>query len=269
MNEILKLLLPQVVSIAKEAGNIIMDVYQNGFEIETKADDSPVTSADLAANAYIINALQKLFPLYPILSEEDVAVSFEERLKRETYWLIDPLDGTKEFIKRSNKFTVNIALIHQNKAILGVVYAPALGVNYYACKDHGAFKELPNQEVQVIKARSIPQKPAFVGSFSHKGDLKMFLDNVKTDLGDYNFTSMGSSLKMCLVAEGEADLYPRLWLTSEWDTAAAHCIVDEAGGQLVKTNMSPLLYNTKDSLLNPFFFVIGNNDINWARYLPK
>jgi len=268
--EQLKIILPEIVRIAKQAGEKIMEVYEAGFDIETKDDDSPVTTADLAANDLIEKELNKLSPLFPILSEESASIPFEEREKRETYWLVDPLDGTKEFINQRDSFTVNIALIHKNKSILGVIYAPALGVSYYACQGHGSFKETAEISPHQIKARPLTAKPVFVGSRSHPGKvLAAFLENYEKDKGEYELVSMGSSLKMCMVAEGTADLYPRLWLTSEWDTAAAHCIVDEAGGQLVQTDMSPLLYNTKDSLLNPFFFTIGNNDIDWVKYLPE
>ena len=265
----LKKLLPEVRRIAKQAGEKIMDVYENGFDIETKADNSPVTTADLAANEHIEKELNKLLHKFPILSEESVNIPFNERRSRETYWLVDPLDGTKEFINRHDSFTVNIALIHQNKSILGVIYAPALGISYYACRGYGSYKETSTEPKHQIKTRKFPRNPVFAGSRSHLGKaLEAFLNNYKKDRGEYELISMGSSLKMCLVAEGTADLYPRLWLTSEWDTAAAHCIVDEAGGKIVQTDMSPLLYNTKDSLLNPFFFTIGNNDIDWTQYLP-
>ncbi len=268
----LEQLLPDVVRIAKQAGVKIMEVYEAGFEVETKADKSPVTTADLAAHDLIEKELNKLLPLFPILSEESLGVSYTEREKRETYWLVDPLDGTKEFIKRYDSFTVNIALIHKNESILGVIYAPALGISYYACRGHGSYKESTKVKSvpHKITARKIPKKTVFAGSRSHPGKtLSAFLENYKNDLGDYELVSMGSSLKMCMVAEGLVDLYPRLWGTSEWDTAAAHCIVDEAGGSLVKIDLSPLLYNTKDSLLNPYFFTIGDNNVDWVKYLPK
>lgn len=267
--EQLQILLPEIHRIAKEAGEKIMEVYENGFDIETKEDDSPVTTADLAANAHIEEELNKLAPLFPILSEESAKLSFEERAARETYWLVDPLDGTKEFINRRDSFTVNIALIHQHKSILGVVYAPAIGISYYACQGYGSYKEDSSGE-QKIQARELATPPAFAGSRSHASQmLTDFLENAKVELGEYELRSIGSSLKMCMVAEGVTDLYPRLGLTSEWDTGAAHCVVEEAGGQLVQTDMSPLLYNTKDSLLNPFFFAIGNNDFDWVKFLPK
>lgn len=273
--EILNLLpelLPEIRRIAIEAGGKIMAVYETDFDIEIKSDDSPVTTADLAANAHIEQELKNLTTQFPFLSEESAHLSFVERSKLETYWLVDPLDGTKEFINRGDSFTVNIALIHENKSILGVIYAPALELSYFAFKGHGSFKQegkVYTSEAHSIQARRFTKDQAvFVGSRAHSGDaMQNFLDNFKADLGEYDLQSMGSSLKMCMVAEGTADLYPRLWLTSEWDTAAAHCIVDEAGGSIVKTDMSPLLYNTKDSLLNPYFFAIGNNDVAWDSYL--
>lgn len=262
-------LLPDINRIAKEAGEKIMEVYENGFDIDIKSDNSPVTTADLAADKHIDQELKKLLPLFPILSEESAKLPFTERASRETYWLVDPLDGTKEFINRRDSFTVNIALIHQHQSILGVVYAPALDVLYYACKGQGSYKQEANNTPQRIHARKLPTTPVFAGSRLHGGKaLTQFLQNIEEKKGKYDLVSMGSSLKMCLVAEGIADLYPRLALTSEWDTAAAHCVVEEAGGQLVKTDMSPLLYNTKDSLLNPFFFTIGDNDCDWTKYLP-
>ncbi len=262
-------LLPKVHEIAKDAGEIIMQVYKKGFDTEIKADDSPVTTADLAANAYIEKALKSLMPDIPQLSEESPKVPFSERKKRLTYWLIDPLDGTKEFIKHSNNFTVNIALIHKNKSVLGVVYAPALGCSYLAAKGQGSYKQQQNHARISISVRKRTNPTVFACSSSHPGKmLSTFLDAYKKRYGNYELISMGSSLKMCMVAEGRADLYPRLWYTSEWDTAAAHCIVDEAGGKLVKTDLSPLLYNTKDSLLNPFFLTIGGNDIDWRRFIP-
>ena len=263
-------LLPDIHRIAKEAGKIIMEVYEQGFDIEIKEDESPVTTADLAANTHIVNELNKLSFIFPILSEESEKVPFEERAKREAYWLVDPLDGTKEFIKHSDNFTVNIALIYKNKSILGVIYAPALDVSYLATKGNGSYKQIANEALSQIKVRKISGPTIFACSSSHPGKaLKTFLNDYEEEHGAYELISMGSSLKMCMVAEGSADLYPRLWLTSEWDTAAAHCIVDEAGGQLVKTDMSPLLYNTKDSLLNPFFLTIGANDIDWVKFIPE
>ena len=182
--EQLKELLPEVVRIAKQAGMKIMEVYEAGFEIETKADESPVTTADLAANDIIEEELNKLLPLFPILSEESVHLPFGERAKRETYWLVDPLDGTKEFINRHDSFTVNIALIHKNKSILGVIYAPALGVSYYACLGHGSYKETTTITEHKISARKMPNKAVFAVSRAYPGKrLAAFLESYKNDCG--------------------------------------------------------------------------------------
>jgi 3'(2'), 5'-bisphosphate nucleotidase len=256
-------LLPHIHRIAREAGEKIMEVYEQGFDVMEKDDKSPLTTADLAAHHHIEAELAKLSESYPLLSEESASLPFAERSSWHTYWLVDPLDGTKEFIKRNGEFTVNIALISDHQPVLGAVYVPVSGVSYFAAKGVGAFKQQGDYEAIPITARKLADPPVVAGSRSHSGDMQKFLDKI----GEYDQVSMGSSLKICLVAEGEADLYPRLWLTSEWDTAAAHAIVNEAGGQLVKTDMQPLLYNTKDSLLNPFFFVVGKEPRDWSALL--
>lgn len=245
-----------VVKIARDAGIKILEVYaRDDFGTRLKSDDSPLTEADLAAHHVIVDGLKKLDESIPILSEESADIPWEERQQWNRYWLVDPLDGTKEFIKRNGEFTVNIALIENHQPVLGVVYAPVLDVFYYgdsngACKltdastDQCKIKVCPHQEGEKWKV---------VGSRSHAGDsLVSFLE----ELGDHEMVSMGSSLKLCLVAEGAAHIYPRLGLTSEWDTAASHAVVNAAGGEVVVADtQEPLSYNTKDSLLNPFFIV--------------
>ncbi len=259
--------LPKIIDLSKLAGEKIMDIYgQDDFQIQEKEDDSPLTAADLAAHNAIVAALEILTPAVPILSEESAKLDFETRSSWETYWLVDPLDGTKEFIKRNGEFTVNIALIHQHKPILGVVHAPATGATYYSAEGLGAFKQEGSDKPKAITVIDKEGSPLrVVGSRSHAGGiLGGFLENV----GSHEMVSMGSSLKLCLVAEGAADLYPRLGLTSEWDTAAAHAIVLEAGGRVTDTEMNPLLYNTKDSLLNPFFLVSRQGSQNWSNFIP-
>jgi 3'(2'), 5'-bisphosphate nucleotidase len=219
----------------------------------------------MASHRTIVSRLRELTPELPVLSEEAADIPYAERAAWHSYWLIDPLDGTKEFIKRNGEFTVNIALVRDGVPVLGVVHVPVSGVTYAACEGQGALKEVPGEGEKRIRVRKLGDGPAaVVGSRSHRGDsLKAFLDK----LGEYEIVSMGSSLKICLVAEGAADVYPRLGPTSEWDTAAAHCVVEQAGGSLTDLEMQPLRYNTKESLLNPHFLVFGDDSRDWSQYL--
>lgn len=261
----LQRLLDGAVALAKEAGERIMTIYTQDFSIVRKRDDSPVTEADMAAHAVIDDGLEALAPEYPLLSEESAAIPFEDRARWEYYWLVDPLDGTREFIKHNGEFSVNIALIHEHRAILGVVYAPALSLCYYAAQGLGAFKQEADHAAVPIQVQTKHRDKVIVaGSRSHRGES---LDRFLANLGDYELLRMGSALKSCLVAEGTADIYPRLGPTSEWDTAAAHCIVEEAGGRLTNLQMQDLPYNTKENLLNPHFFVFGDNSVDWSKYL--
>lgn len=257
----------ECVNIARDAGDAILTIYDAGFKVEEKEDKSPLTDADLASHNLILQRLTELTPDIPILSEESAKLPFEERSSWTTYWLVDPLDGTREFVKRNGEFTVNIALIHQHKSIIGVINVPVLDVDYYAWQNGGCFKVEQKGKATKISVKKLDGKQLTVaGSRSHGSEM---MQQYMAKLGDVETLSMGSSLKFCLVAEGRADLYPRLGLTSEWDTAAAHCIVIEAGGYITKTDMSPLEYNTKDSLLNPFFFVFGDNSCDWSQYLDE
>ncbi len=258
--------LDRVVAIAKVAGKKILEHYESEVTVTSKEDDTPLTDADLAANQIIIEQLQSLFPEVPILTEESCGIPFAERNEWNTYWLVDPLDGTREFIKHSGEFSVNIALIDKGVSVLGVVHAPVLDVTYWARRGCGAWKQSGDADPQSISVRTAPQQCVTVARSSAPltgGLLNRFLDK----LGEYNVVSMGSALKSCLVAEGRADVYARLGPTSEWDTGAAQCIVEEAGGHITDTNMRELRYNTKDSLLNPHFFVFGAGDHNWSDYL--
>ena len=255
----------QINQIANLAGEKILQVYAQDFDVEEKADSSPLTQADLASHHCIVDALEKLTPQIPVLSEESAALPYAERQKWSRYWLIDPLDGTKEFVKRNGEFTVNIALIEDGVPVLGVVYVPVSGVTYYGDIEHGAFHQLPGKPATPMRVSSTCAQPMRVaGSRSHAGDsLKKFLEK----LPEHNMVAMGSSLKLCLVAEGKADIYPRLGPTSEWDTAAAQAVVEAAGGQVTDTEMQRLRYNQKDSLLNPYFLVFGDSSIDWKAYL--
>ena len=233
-----------------------MEVYKRDFEICEKSDNSPLTEADLASHKVIVESLKELTPDLPILSEESSKGEIESRTSWQTYWLVDPLDGTKEFIKKNGEFTVNIALVHQNKTVFGVVDAPALGVTYWGGKRFGSYK-IDNgveRSIVVAKKKCKTNDMSIVGSRSHQS--KEFIGFV-ADYPGAEIVSMGSSLKLCLVAEGSADLYPRLGLTSEWDTAAAQALVEGAGGWVVSLEDDlPLKYNTNNStLLNPHFLV--------------
>jgi 3'(2'), 5'-bisphosphate nucleotidase len=259
-------LLQDVVALAHAAGEQILEVYnRDDHGVESKQDDSPLTAADMASHHEIVAGLERLTPDIPILSEESASLPYVERSRWTRYWLVDPLDGTREFIKRNGEFTVNIALIEDGVPVLGVVYVPVTGVCYSACQGHGAFKQTADSAPAPISVRRLGDGPVMVvGSRSHRGDS---LNSFLAKLGDHDMVGMGSSLKLCLVAEGAADIYPRLGPTSEWDTAAAQCVVEQAGGFVTALDMQPLRYNTKDSLLNPFFLVFGDASHDWSQYL--
>lgn len=250
-----------VIDIARKAGDAIMEIYQKDFAVYDKSDSSPLTEADLAAHKLIVAGLESTSD-FPILSEESADIPWDERKTWDTYWLVDPLDGTKEFIKKNGEFTVNIALIKDGKPVFGVVYAPALERTYWGAEDDGAFVE-DSEGKRAIKATPHHQGDVWkvVGSRSHQSpEIKAFLDALE---GEVELVAMGSSLKLCLVASGEAHLYPRLGPTSEWDTGAAHAVALAAGASVTvldpeqpsDENAAELTYNQKESVLNPFFLV--------------
>ncbi len=258
-------LLESVFDIALQAGARIMQVYAAAdFGVTHKDDQSPLTQADLAAHHCIVAGLRALTPELPVLSEEDADIPFATRHAWTRYWLVDPLDGTKEFIKRNHEFTVNIALVEDGYPVLGVVHAPALQVSYLAAEGAGCF-ELRDGERRLISTRGAPVKPTFVVSRSHKdARLEAFLAAAPP----HDALSRGSSLKFCQIANGEADLYPRTGPTSEWDTAAGQCVAEQAGARVIRLpEMTRLRYNQKDSLLNPLFAVIGDLDRDWTPLL--
>ena len=256
---VLSELLPKVIEISKAAGRGIMSVYdQSDDKIMLKPDQSPLTEADLISNQIIVSELTQLTPEIPILSEESAAIPYAQRAAWERFWLVDPLDGTKEFIKRNGEFTVNIALIEHGKPMLGVVYAPALEICYSGSSALGAFverKETGSQRISV-KQRHNQDVLKVVASRSHRDERT---DAMLNHLGPHECINMGSSLKFCLVAEGTAHFYPRLGPTMEWDTAAAHAIVNAAGGKVCAISGKTLSYNKAD-LHNPEFFVLGDAD---------
>lgn len=241
----------KICEIAKNAGNDILNIYHNpelSGSFEQKKDDSPLTLADKASNKVIIEALNILYPNIPIISEEEKEIPYEERKNWKTFWLIDPLDGTKEFIKRNGEFTVNIALIENNLTIAGVIYAPVLDIMYWG-DAKGAFIQKGTSPKQEIKSNTKTTDLCAAGSRSHgsEEDAKLLS---KYDIS--TFVSMGSSLKFCLVATGEADIYYRSGPTMEWDTAAGQAILKAAGGSVTHLNGEEFKYN-KESLLNPGF----------------
>lgn len=250
----------QVNNIAVEAGHSVMSIYEKGFDVQIKSDHSPLTEADLASHRCIVGALEKLTPTIPILSEESAGIPWAERQSWQQYWLIDPLDGTKEFIKKNGEFTVNIALISDGAPIFGAVYAPVTEQLYFGGVDPngvnlGAWKQVGHNKEPISVSSQAQKTIRVVGSRSHQSDeMQTYL----SQFDDYELIPMGSSLKICLVAEGKADIYPRLGPTSEWDTAAAHAVLKAAGGKCVTYEKKhELMYNTKESLLNPYFIVQG------------
>lgn len=259
----------KINSIAKEAGDEIMRIYRSGdFDVEAKSDDSPLTKADKAANEIICTKLQTLYPQIPIMSEENKQEAYEDRKDRAYYWCIDPLDGTKEFIKQNGEFTVNIALVEGSVPVLGVVYAPALEQLYFAKKNEGAYKD--GNKLPLKQNHDYKKEVRVVASKSHRSaQTESFIENIARNTSRVSLASIGSSLKLCMIAEGSADIYPRLAPTMEWDSAAAHAVVKEAGREAYiydesipankylqrSGDLKPLRYNKPD-LLNPFFVVV-------------
>jgi 3'(2'), 5'-bisphosphate nucleotidase len=255
--------LGQLVDISRRAGTAILEWYDGDMGITQKADESPLTNADLASHELINKELTRLWPDIPVLSEESADISWETRQGWQQYWLVDPLDGTKEFINRNGEFTVNIALIRDHQPIMGIVHVPVTDSSYFGAKGTGAWRQHGSATATAIAVRQPTAEPAvIVGSRSHANpELGTQLDS----LGPHELISMGSSLKFCRVAEGLADFYPRLGPTCEWDTGAAQAVVEAAGGQVVKIDGSPLGYNGKATYLNPHFFVFGDSGKDWLR----
>ncbi len=265
----------RVIQICKGAGAEIMKVYHSSLDmnVQYKLDNSPVTEADLRANDYIIRELQNTWPEVPIISEEINYPKFKERRQWQQYWLVDPLDGTKEFINRSDEFTVNIALVEEGKPVMGVVYAPALEVVYAGIINQGAWKQSRGERINIntrtLSAVISGEVPFSVVASRRHGveKLEALYVQFRKHFKRMNSKNIGSSLKLCLVAEGKADFYPRLAPTCEWDTAAAQAVVEAAGGFVVDNKFESLTYNQKESILNPNFYVIGDSGFNWKSLL--
>lgn len=266
-NSDLQQLLPSCCEIAKAAGDIILQYYQQDLAIEEKPDRTRVTEADKAADLYIMEALQQLKPSLPVISEESALTDFATRREWSKYWLVDPLDGTHQFIQGNDEFTVNIALIEAHRSVLGVVYAPVSKKLWYASIDSQPQVIAQNGHAEIIEARPYDADQLTVIS-GHSDKSQRYLDMLSL-IKPAEHVHLGSSLKICLIAEGQADIYPRLGRTSEWDTAAAQCILEQAGGYLTDTSMQTLKYNTKESILNPEFFAFGASQYNWAKHLDQ
>lgn len=252
-----------VGTIARAAGEEILAVYARDFEVSEKADASPLTQADLAAHRCIVSRLPEIDGALPILSEESADIAWQERRNWKRYWLVDPLDGTREFIKKNGEFTVNIALIENGEPLLGVVYAPVIDWLLVGGRGFGAQWQRAGSSgpAKVTKAGS-PLRVA--ASRSHRdGKTQDYLDRI----GSVETFGLGSSLKFCKIAAGEIDLYPRFGPTSEWDTAAAQAVLEAAGGGVYTLDGEPLRYNSKESLLNPHFIAVGDRGISWKEWL--
>jgi 3'(2'), 5'-bisphosphate nucleotidase len=252
------------VELAQRAGQAIMAVYARDFEVEFKGDDSPLTQADLASHHTIVAGLRALAPEIPILSEEDAGIPWDVRRTWTRHWLVDPLDGTREFVKKNGEFTVNIALIEDHASVFGVVQSPALDELHWAARGVGAFVRTADGDVSLSTRRPATAPLRVAASRSHLDERTAAL---LAKLGDIEAIGLGSSLKFLRIAEARLDFYPRFGPTSEWDTAAAQVIVELAGGAVLDLEGKPLLYNTKDSLLNPFFLVLGDTDLPWRTWL--
>ncbi len=261
-------LIPYIINIAKEAGRLIVETSEtDSVDVSIKSDETPVTNADMQSHQFIHQTLSELTPNIPVLSEEE-HIPLEQRIDWDPYWLIDPLDGTQEFIDGKEDFAVSIALVIDNEPVMGVVYAPIHNHTYYAFQDGGAWKidAAGNREsIFIKKYDKHPKSIQF--AISPRQDAERFIPLLSNDWS-YTFIQKGSaSLKACLVAEGKVDAYYRLGPTGEWDTAAAQCIIQEAGGELLDTQLNLLTYNQRETLVNPDFIVIGDLDILWEKVL--
>ncbi|CAE6879489.1 COG1218 3'-Phosphoadenosine 5'-phosphosulfate (PAPS) 3'-phosphatase [Vibrio sp. B1FLJ16] len=271
MTKDLSHLLPQVIEIARSAGQLILDIYQKKqYEEYTKSDETPVTSADIAAHKLITKRLSELTPDIPVLSEEAADISLEQRAQWQRYWLVDPLDGTQEFIARSGDFATIIALVDNNQPTMGVVYGPVSGVTYYAYSGKGAWKIPDMSESVRIRTHKHEQPGQSIAiAISRRQDINRITGRMSS-AWNYELIPLGSAaLKACLVAEGAVDCYLRLGPTGEWDTAATQCIVEEAGGRILSTKLEPLSYNERETLENPNFIVLGDEALPWDNILQR
>jgi 3'(2'), 5'-bisphosphate nucleotidase len=264
MQTSLPALLEAVLAIGENAAHAILKVYATDFAVDHKADTSPLTEADRTAHGIISRGLAELTPDIPVLSEESPAAQHEFAARRgwRTLWLVDPLDGTREFVNRNGEFTINIALVSDHQPVLGLVLAPALDLAYGGVSGNGAWRRQRGEKEAIAVYRPARTRPVVAGSRSHRG---ASLDALLARIGDYELLSVGSALKLCLVAEGTADLYPRLGDTFEWDTAAGQAVLEAAGGAVLDLAGKPLRYNERESLRNPHFLACGDATREWWR----
>lgn len=254
----LSTLIEPLIALASQASETILDIYRHSrqYPVHTKEDHSPVTQADLMANDILREGLHRLTPGIAYLSEEGSKKTWQERQAWQEYWLVDPLDGTREFLGHSGEFTINIALIREQQPVLGILYVPVSDECYYACQGQGAYKRLKNTTSEPIHSRNWQTDETLL--LVSKGAREEILAQKFANLGKFSMIRMSSALKFAKVAEGFADIAPRFGDTSEWDTAAGQCILEEAGGGLLSLQGTPLRYNTKESLLNPHFIALGD-----------
>ncbi|XOV80153.1 MAG: 3'(2'),5'-bisphosphate nucleotidase CysQ [Aestuariibacter sp.] len=252
---------------ALKAGSNILKIYDSGdFESFSKDDDSPVTTADYQANEIITDYLKKHTPDIPIMSEETQHADYRERKEWDRYWLVDPIDGTQEFIARSGDFAVNIALIENNQPVIGVIYWPVGEALYFASKDFGAYKECPKEDKRIfVRKLDDPLNGEVLVAISRRQPKERVMSKMTKDR-IYSTIPLGScSLKSCFIAEGKADVFLRIGITGEWDTGAPQCIVSEAGGKVLAADFEPLTYNQRNSLINPDFVVLGDQRVDWQQ----
>lgn len=260
-----------LASLARAAGDIavraaraILEVYESDFAVQCKDDRTPLTEADLAAHRVIVAALRELTPDLPVLSEESAAIAWGERSRWTRYWLVDPLDGTREFVKRNGEFTVNIALIDAHEPVIGVVQTPVTGELAIAWRGGGAWLSRPGEASRRLATRARPSPLVVAGSRSHASERE---NELLARLGAFDKLALGSSLKFVRIAAADADLYLRLGPTSEWDTAAGQCVLEEAGGAVLDFSGRPLRCNARESLINGDFFAVGDRDADWQALL--
>lgn len=262
-------LIDDLLDIVSTAHEEILDVYQTGFKVDRKSDASPITEADRRAHDVILSGLQRLSECWPVVSEESAIPPYAERKNWERYWLVDPLDGTKEFVKRNGEFTVNIALIENGKSILGVVGRPTTEAIYWGDVQAGLAKRVSPTETVSIKTRAVNSQQLASVQSRRRPDPRseQFLEKIESEFGQLVKTHRGSSLKFLAIAKGEVDLYLQPGGTSEWDTAAAHAVLEAAGGQVMTFDGESMRYNKGASLANEPFIAIGDHTPEWRKYL--